>query len=363
AIDPATLDDDLNAMQQWMVGNTAAAEIDYGTYVFMANRLYQQLVRPYLTTDTERLILSPDGPLAFLPFETLTTGDDGEDFKTAPYLFRDVEMQYAYSANVLFRQATQVSNRRPDVLAMSYMDVDDLQKLVAQELQLDHSPLPFSDEEVEGIAKALGRKRVMRLKGPRASESAFKAHVADHDIVHLAIHGLGDTISGLNSHLVFRTDQDTLNDGLLYAEDVYGLQIDHLRMAVLSACETGVGKAFPGEGIFSIARGFAYAQTPTTVMSLWKVQDRVTAQIMQDFYRHLAQGKRVSAALREAKLAYLERTSDRQSPPMYWAPLVAYGEMSPVVPTRNRLLWWSGGVLLMVLIVGLWRKSRDFSRG
>jgi len=191
----------------------------------------------------------------------------------------------------------------------------------------------------------------MTLKGPEASESAFKKHVSDYDIVHLAIHGLGDTIDGINSHLVFRTDHDTLEDGQLYAYDIYGLQTDHLRMAVLSACETGVGKNFPGEGIFSIARGFAYARTPTTVLSLWNVQDRVSAMVMKDFYENLDAGMRVSAALRLAKLSYLDRVSDNRARPMYWAPMVVYGDVSPVTSkSKNRLLWWVSGLLLIGMI-------------
>ena len=90
-----------------------------------------------------------------------------------------------------------------------------------------------------------------------ATESFFKERVQDFDIVHLAVHGEGDTLNELNSRLIFRPETDTVEDGSLYAHELYDLKLDKLDLAVLSACESGVGKQQTGEGVMSIARGFA----------------------------------------------------------------------------------------------------------
>ena len=148
------------------------------------------------------------------------------------------------------------------------------------------------------ISEIFGNKANQYFTGKSASKQKFKKEASNFQIIHLAIHGFSDTTVAINSHLQFRADEDGNDDGRLYAHELYSLNLENLELAVLSACETGLGKQYRGEGVFSMARGFAYGGCPTTIMSLWKTDDAQTAELMQSFYIYLNNGHEVSNALR-----------------------------------------------------------------
>ena len=130
-----------------------------------------------------------------------------------------------------------------------------------------------------------------------------------------------------------------------------------MRLAVLSACESGIGKNHPGEGIFSIARGFTYAGCPSTIMSLWNANDARTAQLMNYFYENLKKGLTTSQALQMAKIEYLEENSGTNNHPSYWAAMVSLGDSKPVVRKQMiimKFLW----LIIPILIVTWYLKRR-----
>jgi len=99
--------------------------------------------------------------------------------------------------------------------------------------------------------------------------------------------------------------------GILTAEALAGLNLSGLELAVLSACETGLGEAASGEGVFGLQRAFHLAGTRTVVASLWKVNDDATAALMALFYHHLWQEKQPPReALRQAQLALYRHPQD-----------------------------------------------------
>jgi CHAT domain-containing protein len=124
-------------------------------------------------------------------------------------------------------------------------------------------------------------------------------------------------------------------------------------LVVLSACETGYGRFETGNGIASLARAFMYAGVPALVVSLWQVNDQSTSIIMQNFYKHLANGKTKSAALRQAKLDYIKLVDNPiAAHPAFWSPFILIGDESPVQLQRKgagNWLWWAvgGGALAL----------------
>ncbi|HRQ85443.1 MAG TPA: CHAT domain-containing protein, partial [Flavobacteriales bacterium] len=121
------------------------------------------------------------------------------------------------------------------------------------------------------------------------------------------------------------------------------------QLAVITACESGSGKVDPGEGVRSLGSGFAYAGCPNLVASLWSIDEKVSAQIMDSFFKHLEQGMPKNEALRQAKLEFLSTAQDELALPYYWAGLVLTGNVSPVETPGQWPMWWvlaALGVLL-----------------
>src|SRR5690606_8692464 len=113
--------------------------------------------------------------------------------------------------------------------------------------------------------------------------------------------------------------------GSLSAEEIVGLDLSGLRLAVLSACETGRGTEVTGQGVLGLQASVLAAGTRGLVMSLWKVPDESTALLMEHFYRNLWEGGMTPAtALREAQFAVA--ADARFGAPVHWAAWVLAGE-------------------------------------
>ncbi|MGI9552411.1 MAG: CHAT domain-containing protein, partial [Aurantibacter sp.] len=196
-----------------------------------------------------------------------------------------------------------------------------------------------------------------------ATKSSFEDKASQFDILHLAIHGTADFDNELNSKLTFQSESDSSKSNELYAYELYNLDLNRTRLAVLSACETGIGKRFKGEGTFSIARGFAYAGVPSIVMSLWKVDDAASAKVIQEFYLGLKSGAAIDLALDQAKDNYLNLADPYKAHPAYWAAFISLGDIRPPIPASNRstrkiLIWLFLGAIALAIIFSMRQKKR-----
>jgi CHAT domain-containing protein len=132
------------------------------------------------------------------------------------------------------------------------------------------------------------------------------------------------------------------------------------RLVVLSACESALGRATVAEGVLGIASSFVSAGSRAVVGSLWEVDDRSTAELMQHFYHELARGKTTAAALQSARL-FMRR---RHPEPFFWAGFVVIGDGDVTVPLAARPSRASIGLALLVLILAvawlslIWRRRR-----
>ena len=116
----------------------------------------------------------------------------------------------------------------------------------------------------------------------------------------------------------------------------------------------------------SIARGFAYAGCPSAVISLWKIDDHTSAQVMGDFYKHLSNGENIDRALAKAKADYLASVSEFNSHPAYWAAFLQVGDTRAI--DVNRYDWKTVAGILVILLAGgtcfvFWRKHGLVKRG
>jgi CHAT domain-containing protein len=116
------------------------------------------------------------------------------------------------------------------------------------------------------------------------------------------------------------------DDGLLQAYEIYAMKLRRTRLAVLSACETGLERSYQGEGAIGIARSFLSAQVPIVVASLWPVDSDATAPLMIKFHEYRStHGLSSAEALRRAQRDMLSAADDRLHQPYAWAGFVVYG--------------------------------------
>jgi CHAT domain-containing protein len=327
----------------------------YNSFVANAHQLYEMLVEPFATLikQRKRILVIPDGPVNQVPFEVLLSerpAGAAIDYRSLKYLIKEFSIGYAYSSAMLIRQNDKPV-RRPSLLAVGFTGGA---RLRAPDPELEE--IIGAEEELEALAKRF--KRGKFLVGPEATEANFKSLSSQFDIIHLAIHGRGDVQRSFSSSLYFRTKYDSLDDGELHDYELYGLKLKAL-MAVLSACESGLGRDYKGEGMLSMASAFTYSGCRNILMSLWKVNDKASINLMDDFYGQLLEGKTIDDALRQAKLSYLESSDELTSDPKIWAPLVAYGGLQPIFQESNDFVIY-GVIALLVLFITLFilRKNR-----
>ena len=137
---------------------------------------------------------------------------------------------------------------------------------------------------------------------------------------------MGLAPAGANNRSAAGIDED---DGILTAEEVAALDLQGVDLAVLSACESGLGELRAGEGVLGLRRAFSIAGACTLIMSLWPVDDEATRDWMSALYRHrFVEGASTADAVREASLDLLEarRETGLSTHPFYWAGFVAAGD-------------------------------------
>lgn len=318
---------------------------DYALFSSCSQQLYDYLLATPLSTLPERvrhLIVVADGLLNYVPFEVLgkVTSMETPDFRTFPYLLRRYDVSYAGSANLLLEQTKQLqklqSSPAPALFAgfaPGYTDSDTLRGagslnriLLVREGQYG---LPGAAQEVKEISKLMNGHAFLDAQ---ADEVNFKRLSPGYRILHLAMHALMDDRNPLFSRLLFtQNPQDTPEDNELTAMELYAMQLS-AELVVLSACNTGTGRLYKGEGVMNLARAFQAAGAPATVVSLWQAPDEATRQVMVLFYQGLKQGKNKDSALRQAKLDFIAACKNPAlANPFFWAGFIANGTMMPLV--------------------------------
>jgi CHAT domain-containing protein len=196
-----------------------------------------------------------------------------------------------------------------------------------------YARLRFTGEEAQAIRARLGAAETDVLTGLQATEAAVKAAsekglLARARYIHFATHGILGLDTGQPPALVLslvgndgaHDEEGGINDGFLRLDEVTRLRLN-ADLVVLSACETGKGRLYAGEGVTGLARAFLYAGSRGVVASLWAVDDRETATFMAHLYGGLKDGKSAADALRAAKLDMIRAGK----PPVFWAPFILIG--------------------------------------
>jgi CHAT domain-containing protein len=130
------------------------------------------------------------------------------------------------------------------------------------------------------------------------------------------------------------------------------------KLAVISACKTGIGKLYQGEGVFSFNRAFASIGIPSSVINLWSVDSKSTYQLTELFYKYLAKGMTTDLALQSAKLEFIKSSGKEQTLPYYWAAVILVGKSDAIMsetpfPWKPIFIVGCLAVLLLTIILYL----------
>jgi CHAT domain-containing protein len=344
----------------------------------LGRKVDERVMRPIrnLFGDTKRVFISPDGALNLIPFAALV--DENNKYLTETY-----SINYLTSGRDLLRLKVQSENRpgahifanptynlsgerivaceRKPARGLSAGTNDSPGKRATTYRGTDftkacYEPLKGTAEEATRISAIIPGASVLTEKS--ATEAALKALNAP-GIVHVATHGFflsdqqhpapqtrqfeREKTSGNSDGPTLETESPLLRsglimaganqkssganeDGVLTAAEAAGLNLWGTRLVVLSACETGLGDVVNGEGVYGLRRALVLAGSETQVMSLWKVDDAATRDLMVDYYTRLQRGEERAEAMRQAQLVMLQSKTQNRAHPYYWAAFISSGD-------------------------------------
>lgn len=311
----------------------------YTRYLTAAAGIYEKLIRPAqsLLQGKQQIVIAPDGPLHYLPFECLLTSQvnsNHPDFASLPYFTLNHEIQYVPSVSVFASLNANKQNLPPGSTQKALLAFADPALQAGNAKSKDValvrswvgtlSNLPYTKTEVEGIAHLFPSGTTTVFTGEQATEKNVKtAKLDEFRRLHFASHGLIDEEKPEFSALVLSPDPKDDEDGFLTMREVFDLKLN-ADLVVLSACKTGLGKRIRGEGVMGLSRAFLSAGAASVLVSLWNVYDLSTATFMESFYRNMEQHKmNKMVALKTAREQMLK--SGKYSHPYYWSPFILIG--------------------------------------
>ncbi|MBF0428058.1 MAG: tetratricopeptide repeat protein [Magnetococcales bacterium] len=318
----------------------------------------------------------PDGMLNILPFNALIDEE-------GTYLSKSLDLHFLTSSRDLLPSETPTATGGLLILAGPDYDTDKvvdrqaIQEIVGKRSAsaevreglrafsqgmrgLHFDPLPGAEKEGKLIIhQAEDKKKENQIYSQLdAQEKVVQSIQNPPEILHIATHGFflkpddslrkrllkmqrggemklpppgdnpllraGLAFAGINSNASFLGEIDTRNDGVLTALEVLSIDLTGTKLAVLSACETGLGEVHEGEGVYGLRRSFQEAGAESVIASLWEVSDAGTQALMTGLYQRLMAGKTPHEALRESRLELMD--SQEWADPYIWSAFMLVGK-------------------------------------
>ena len=308
---------------------------DLRNYIASANKLYDKIFSFNLASNINNLIIIPDDILGTVSFEALFTHEYTGDLNTYtdyPYLIKKYQISYSYSASLFY----EILNTTSDNVASK--NILSLAPVFSPGNSQTFKGVPVntirgSETEVINIGQLFTDNNLssVELINNNANETQFKQLISSnkYNIIHIATHGYVDFQNPELSALILAKNQNIDdNDGILYSGEIYNLDLN-CDLITLSACETARGVISKGEGVIGLSRAFMYAGAKNLIISLWKVSDLATSELMYFFYSelltlnpNLSNNTEFSLALHNAKL---EMIQSGYGHPYFWSSFILIG--------------------------------------
>jgi len=316
---------------------------------------------------TKSIIIIPDGVLYNLSFETLLKQ------KAASYeemidksLLSEYTLAYNFSAllTATGKSNEQAANFVAFTPEFSEEMKEDYKLAVSDSVVMDKGylqllPQPFSRDLAENYNTIF---KGDHFKNKNATKKLFVEQAGEHKIIHIGTHAESNNLSPELSRLLFAKsldDSGSEEDNSLYTYEIYNCNLVS-NLAILTACETGKPSYQAGEGMISLAHAFTYAGSESILTSLWKIDEKSSAEIVGYFYDNLKNKMPKDKALKEAKISYLQNAQGRTRHPNYWAGLVLMGDTTPLELSQS-WPWWTWilvAVVALIFVVTLSRKRK-----
>jgi len=316
---------------------------------YLAEKLLQPIAEQLNTK--KQWIFSPDGALAQIPFETLILDNQpiiaNHDISYAQSLSsfamlkkRETAYQQLKGRQTLFAMGNpryHEPNSPPEKCEARTIEVD-MEKLsrgnnykaALRSANQNWCNLPGTRKELDILKNIYPNSTIYQQA--EASESHLQRlnkatdknkKLSSYQYLHFATHGfLHPQTSALSALVLDQLDTTEEYDGYLTAVEWIGYQLKSDLM-VLSACQTGLGETVSGEGIMGLPYALYLAGNKNTLMTLWKVDDAITAEFMRRFFTKLNNGTSHIQSLIETKREFMQE--EKYKNPMYWAAFVLYG--------------------------------------
>ncbi|AEW00531.1 hypothetical protein A4D02_24690 [Niastella koreensis] len=289
----------------------------------------------------KKVYVHPDGVFNLLNFYALKDAND-------KYLLNDKTFMYVNSIGGIAAPVQAGKNKKavffgnPVYTKSITSPASHLTNHIFANTGIDNcSPLPYTKIEIERAAEILKAKgwKAGLYSEKKCSEEVLKKEI-NADIIHIASHGFylpeSETTGQayvikdnpyLRSGLVLGdllVNKTSLNDNILTAYEVMGMDLSSTSLVVLSACETAKGAIKSGQGIYGIQRAFKVAGVKNVLVSVRNVDDKATQLLMEHFYTNVAAGADYVSALKNAQLEMLKHPLFNA--PEYWSHFILIGE-------------------------------------
>jgi CHAT domain-containing protein len=289
--------------------------------------LFTQLTKPIidLAGGKEQWIIVPDGLFFQLPIESLYENNKGK------LIIEDHAVSYEFSARFIVEDDNYSREPVSNNTVLSFAPFSQRSLDLQSEGMGWMEKLPFSKGEIAGLTG-------MQFADQQGTKEAFLSNLNRFPIIHLATHAVTDLENPSASYIAFYPSTGLRSEDFLFLDEIYSLHMDSCRLMVISACETGRGELVHNEGVMSFARAFLYSGCPSTINTLWKADDRSTAEILKLFYTYLEAGDSKSRALQRAKLDFIRNNPTNRNP-AYWSHIVLTGEPGQLFKKKQPWFW------------------------
>jgi CHAT domain-containing protein len=275
----------------------------------LGQRLYTLLMAPLQIAAGEQLLIVPHDALHYMPFQALVDGDN--------YLIERHSLAFAPSAGVAVQLSRRSADQSLPLVAFGNPGTD------------ARLALPGAEREVQQISALFSDAKIFIQAA--ATKAQFRASIPTAGILHVAAHAETDQVDPLQSRILFAPDGD--DAGFMLAREIYGLDMRHVSLITLSACETGLGRVARGDEILGFTRSFLSAGASGLLVSLWPVEDESTGLLMITMYSNLAQGRPAAASMQRAQLAVMRKYKE----PYFWAAFDLVGDWRLRVRSRTAI--------------------------